>query len=201
MDVGLSAVGLVTVSPILAAVAVCLRAAQGSPVLFRQERTGRDEQTFVLVKFRTMKNPIPGVEQPDRERLSRLGIFMRKSSLDELPELWNVLRGDMSLVGPRPLPLKYTPYFNSAQRRRFSVRPGMTGLAQVAGRNSLSWTDRIAKDVEYAESVSLYNDLRILARTIVVALRSSGFQVDPGRHMLDFDVECRARGNRGLGNE
>jgi lipopolysaccharide/colanic/teichoic acid biosynthesis glycosyltransferase len=190
LDVGVSSIGLIVLSPLLAAVSIWLRIVQGSPVIFRQERTGLDERSFTMVKFRTMRDPEPGAgEGPDSERLTGLGIFLRKTSLDELPELWNVLHGDMSVVGPRPLPLKYTPYFTAEERRRFSVRPGITGLAQVGGRNNLSWTERFAMDIEYANTVSLRQDIKVLMRTFGVALRRSGLHADPGAMMDDLDVE------------
>lgn len=203
LDVGVSAAGLVLLSPVMAIVAAWLRAAQGPPVLFKQARAGMGERPFQMVKFRTMRDPEPGGgDQPDSERLTGVGIFLRKTSLDELPELWNVLRGDMSLVGPRPLPLGYTPYFTSEERRRFSVRPGITGLAQVSGRNGLRWTERFAKDVEYADSIGPRLDFMILVRTVAVSLRRSGLHVDPGAVMQDLDVERAAmrRGSAGMSN-
>lgn len=188
IDSMVSAAGLILMAPVMAVVAALLRVFQGSPVLFKQERTGMNMRPFRLVKFRTMRPPTHGLHA-DADRLTTVGIILRKTSLDELPELWNVMRGDMSLVGPRPLPVKYTPYFTHEELRRFAVRPGITGLAQVRGRNGLPWTERFVLDVEYANTVSLLGDLRILLRTVGVALRRSGLHVDPGAVMQDLDVE------------
>jgi lipopolysaccharide/colanic/teichoic acid biosynthesis glycosyltransferase len=191
LDVVASGTLLLVLSPVIASVAVLVRRKLGAPVLFRQERTGRQERTFEMVKFRTMtdgRSP-DGELLPDGDRLTSFGAFLRRSSLDELPELWNVLRGDMSLIGPRPLPVRYTPHFTPEERARFDVRPGITGLAQVSGRNALSWDARFALDVEYATSCSFLLDASILVRTIVVALRRDGLIVDPGAAMANFDVE------------
>jgi len=141
--------------------------ANGRPVLFRQQRIGRDERPFVLLKFRTMRSAeaADGQPLPDVERLTRLGAFLRRTSLDELPQLINVLRGDMSLIGPRPLFVRYLPYYTLRERQRHQVRPGITGLAQVSGRNHLLWDERLELDVKYVENRSLRLDLSILWRT------------------------------------
>ena len=154
--------------PLLAATAIAVRVRLGGPVLFRQERPGLDGRLFTLVKFRSMTvaRDRRGVLLPDGERLPAFGRFLRASSLDELPELWNVLRGEMSLVGPRPLLVRYLDRYTSEQARRHEVRPGITGLAQVNGRNALGWEDRFALDVRYVDTCSLAADLRILAATI-----------------------------------
>lgn len=185
-------------APLIGAIGLAVRAALGSPVLFRQRRPGLSGQEFELIKFRTMvEGATPsGAQRPDCERITSLGRFLRASSLDELPELWNVLKGDMSLVGPRPLLTRYTPYFTETERRRFSVRPGITGLAQVEGRNDLHWDLRLAKDVEYVERCGISLDLKILALTLLRVLRRDGLRVDPGASMLDFDEERRRAGVR-----
>ncbi|MEV6928840.1 sugar transferase [Dactylosporangium sp. NPDC051485] len=157
-------------APLIAATAVFVRATLGGPVLFRQERAGRHGAPFTLVKFRSMRSG-PG---SDAERLTAAGRFLRSTSLDELPALWNVLRGEMSLVGPRPLPVSYLSRYSDEQRRRHDVRPGITGLAQVRGRNALSWEQKFAYDLEYVRNRSLGLDLRILAETVRTVLRRDG---------------------------
>ena len=176
VDVAASGLGLVLLSPLLAAVAVGIALTTGRPVQFRQTRVGLGGRRFTLIKFRTMREAldVSGGSLPDEERLTRLGSFLRRTSLDELPELWNVLVGDMSLVGPRPLLVEYLPLYSPDQARRHEVRPGITGLAQVNGRNVLSWEDRFALDVRYVDHRSLALDLEILARTIGKVLTMEG---------------------------
>jgi len=162
--------------PVQAVVAALIRYRLGRPVLFRQQRPGLDGEEFRLVKFRTMREPDPetGLGQDDVARLTRLGAALRATSLDELPTLYNVLKGDMSLVGPRPLLPRYLPRYTPSQRRRHTVRPGVTGLAQVSGRNAISWEERFAKDLEYVDQRSLSLDLRIMRATLVKVLRRDG---------------------------
>lgn len=168
LDVAAAAAGLLVLSPVLLLVALAVRVNLGSPVFFRQARPGLHGRTFRLVKFRTMRDAADrhGRPLPDAERLTPFGRFLRASSLDELPELWNVLRGDMSLVGPRPLLTEYLPLYSPRQARRHEVRPGLTGWAQVNGRNALGWKDRLELDVWYVEHRSLALDVRILLRTV-----------------------------------
>lgn len=162
----ISAPAFVISLPLQAVIALAVRVSLGRPILFRQERPGRDGVVFELLKFRTMRTPEQaGGQRTDAERLTSFGVWLRRTSLDELPSLWNVLRGDMSLVGPRPLLVHYLPHYTRQQARRHEVRPGMTGLAQVNGRNATSWSRRLALDVEYVETRSLRLDLLILART------------------------------------
>jgi lipopolysaccharide/colanic/teichoic acid biosynthesis glycosyltransferase len=169
-------VALVVLSPVLLAVVVVVRVVQGSPVLHRAQRAGRGERPFILHKVRTMTDArdADGSLLPDAERLTRVGRFLRSTSLDELPQLWDVLRGEMSLVGPRPLPMAYLPRYTAEERRRHEVRPGITGWAQVHGRNELSWDDKLAFDVWYVDHRSLVLDLRILARTVGQVVRRRG---------------------------
>ncbi len=180
MDVALAATALALLSPILALVALVVRLVIGSPVLFRQERPGLFGEPFSIFKFRTMTEDRDehGGLLPDAARLTRLGRFLRDTSLDELPELWNVLRGDMSLVGPRPLLFRYLPYFTERERLRLRARPGITGLAQVSGRNYLGWDDRLELDAVYVESMSLRGDLGIVFRTAFDVLRRRGVSSD-----------------------
>jgi lipopolysaccharide/colanic/teichoic acid biosynthesis glycosyltransferase len=168
IDLVVSTLALVALVPALAIVAIGVRIELGSPVLFRQRRPGLKGQVFEMIKFRTMRdlrNHEGGV-LPDCDRLTRFGRFLRATSLDELPELWNVLRGDMSLVGPRPLLMQYLERYSPEQKRRHDVRPGITGLAQVNGRNALTWERKFQLDVEYVDRLSLWLDLQILALTV-----------------------------------
>jgi lipopolysaccharide/colanic/teichoic acid biosynthesis glycosyltransferase len=176
LDVGASAVLLAVLSPVLALLALVSRLVQGPPVLYRAERAGLGERPFTLLKLRTMTDDRDdtGALLPDGDRLTGLGRVLRAASLDELPQLVNVLRGDMSLVGPRPLPTAYLPRYTEAERRRHDVRPGITGWAQVHGRNALAWDERLALDVWYVEHRSLALDLRILARTVGQVVRRQG---------------------------
>ena len=174
------AFGLVILSPVLLAVAIAVRIDMGSPVLFRQRRLGLGGRPFEMVKFRTMRHPKAGEEGPDHDakRITRLGAFLRKTSLDELPSLVNLLRGDIDIVGPRPLPVHYWDRFRGDEFRRFEVRPGITGLAQVSGRNTLDWPEKLALDVRYVKERTLWGDVRIVLRTVPVVLGRGG--VDHG---------------------
>ncbi len=167
VDVAVAACLLVVTAPVAVAVAVAVRLRLGRPVLFRQVRAGRGGRPFTIHKFRTMLDEVApdGRLRTEDERIGRLGAFLRASSLDELPQLVDVLRGDMALVGPRPLYLEYVPLYTPEQARRLEVRPGITGLAQVSGRNELPWEQRLALDVQYVDTRSVLLDLRILART------------------------------------
>lgn len=160
----------------------------GSPVLFRQVRPGLKEYPFTLLKFRTMTEvvDVSGNLLPDKERLTRLGHFFRKTSLDELPQLFNVLRGEMSLVGPRPLLMEYLPLYSIEQAKRHLVRPGVTGWAQVNGRNTLSWRDKFSLDVWYVENASFILDMKILGMTVLMVLRGSGINASDTDTMKKF---------------
>jgi sugar transferase EpsL len=162
--------GLLILAPSMAMIALAIRLTMGRPILFRQPRPGLHERPFELVKFRTMTSATgpDGSELPDHERVTRTGMVLRRFSLDELPELWNVLKGDMSLVGPRPLLEEYLPRFSPEQARRHEVRPGITGLAQVRGRHELPWDDRLRLDVWYVDHWSIGGDLRIILQTFRV---------------------------------
>jgi len=183
--VGASA-GMVLLVPLVACLAGLIRIFLGAPVLFRQRRPGRYAVPFTLIKFRSMtdKYDSSGRLLPDSDRLTTLGRWLRASSLDEIPELWHVLTGEMSLVGPRPLLMKYLPLYTPQQARRHEVRPGITGLAQVNGRNGLSWPERFELDLYYVEHCSLELDLRILARTALEVLTRRGV-AQPGRATVD----------------
>jgi lipopolysaccharide/colanic/teichoic acid biosynthesis glycosyltransferase len=181
IDVVVSGAGLVAGAPVMGLVAVAVRRDLGAPVLFRQQRPGRDGKPFGLVKFRTMRSlgDADGVAN-DAERLTAFGRWLRSTSLDELPTLWNVFRGDMSLVGPRPLLMEYLPLYSAEQQRRHEVRPGLTGLAQVRGRNALTWEEKFAADVEYVDDCSPALDLRILVSTVVSVVTRRGIS-EPGQ--------------------
>jgi len=175
-DLTAASVVLVLASPVLAAVAIAIRLTMGSPVLFRQARAGRHGRTFELVKFRTMRTAEPGDDGPDTDeaRLTRLGKILRATSLDELPTLVNVLRGDMSLVGPRPLPIRYLPRYSADHARRHDVRPGITGWAQANGRNALTWDDQLDMDVWYVDNKSVGLDVRIIVATVRSVAKRDG---------------------------
>ncbi len=172
LDFLLSLCGLILLSPVLLILAVLVRVKLGSPVLFKQERPGKNEKIFTLCKFRTMtdEKDEKGNLLPDAVRLTKFGKFLRGTSLDELPELLNILKGDMSIVGPRPLLVSYLPYYSERERLRHSVRPGLTGLAQVSGRNYIDWDRRLATDVEYVENLSFRMDMKVLWMTVQTVL-------------------------------
>jgi sugar transferase EpsL len=176
VDVLVAAIAIILLSPLLITVALLVRSKLGSPVLFRQLRPGQDGHPFTLLKFRTMTDGADsnGSPLPDAERLSSFGQLLRRWSLDELPELFNVLRGDMSLVGPRPLLMEYLPLYSREQARRHEVRPGLTGWAQVNGRNAISWDQKFALDLWYVENRSMLLDLRILWLTALNVIRGHG---------------------------
>jgi lipopolysaccharide/colanic/teichoic acid biosynthesis glycosyltransferase len=188
LDVTCALVLLVLAAPVLLAVGFAIWLTMGSPVLFRQMRPGRHGRLFMLFKFRTMRNATApqGMPLPDIERLTRLGSFLRRTSLDELPQLWNVLKGDLSLVGPRPLLSEYLGRYTVEQGRRHDVRPGITGWAQVNGRNALSWEDKFALDVWYVDNWSLWLDFKILWMTLIKVLKREGIQATDHTTMPEF---------------
>ena len=190
LDILLSLCGIVVLSPILAVLAVLVRVKLGSPVLFHQERPGRHEKIFKLYKFRSMtdEKDADGNLLPDEVRLTRFGKLLRSTSLDELPELFNILKGDMSLIGPRPLLVRYLPYYTEEERHRHDVRPGLTGLAQVNGRNALGWEDRFRYDLDYVNHISLGLDLKIIGMTVGKVLKRSGTLSGAEQTVADFDV-------------
>ncbi len=189
MDVVGAVAGLVVTAPLMAALAVALLVTQGRPVVFAQLRPGLHGKPFRLYKLRTMRDRDgeDGRPLPDAQRITWLGRFLRSTSLDELPELVNVLKGDMSLVGPRPLLISYLDRYTPEQARRHEVRPGITGLAQVAGRNELTWEERFSYDVWYVEHASLWLDVRILVRTVVRVLRRDGISHPTHATMHEFE--------------
>ena len=175
IDIVVSLCGIIVLSPIYLILGVLVRVKLGTPVIFKQERPGKDEKVFRLYKFRSMTDERDenGDLLPDEIRLTGFGKALRATSLDELPELWNILKGDMSLIGPRPLLVKYLPLYNDFQKHRHDVKPGLTGWAQVNGRNALSWEQRFELDVYYVDHISFLLDMRILFRTVAVVFRHS----------------------------
>lgn len=188
MDIVGSLSGLLLLSPVILLLALLVRFKLGSPVLFRQVRPGMDGEAFEMAKFRTMTDArdAQGELLPDVDRLTGFGQFLRSSSLDELPELWNVLKGDMSLVGPRPLLMEYLPLYSRRQARRHEVRPGVTGWAQINGRNALSWEDKFELDVWYVENRTLWLDVKILIMTVWKVLKKDDIAHDGEVTMKKF---------------
>ena len=200
-DIVLSFCALVVLSPVLLVLAILVRLKLGRPVVFRQERPGKDEKIFQLCKFRSMTDQRDGNGEllPDEVRLTKFGKALRSTSLDELPELWNILKGDISIVGPRPLLVKYLPYYTEEERKRHDVRPGLTGMAQTHGRNLLSWEERFALDLQYIEQMSLLSDIKIVFLTVKKVFSRSDIalgeaethRLRPDAKIRDFDVERR----------
>lgn len=185
---------LLCLAPVLLAVAAMVRITLGSPVFFTQRRPGRKGKLFQIVKFRTMRDARDerGAPLPDHVRLTPFGRFLRSSSLDELPELWNVLRGDMSLVGPRPLLVEYLPRYSPRQARRHEVRPGITGWAQIKGRNAIGWNEKLELDVWYVENRSIWLDVKILCLTLVKVVKRDGISHEGHATMPPFMGESKA---------
>jgi len=181
LDLFLSTIGLLVLAPVIFIIAFLIHRKLGSPLLFRQVRPGKDEKPFEMIKFRTMRDAIDkdGIPLSDSERIAPFGNFLRNFSLDELPELWNVLKGDMSLVGPRPLLMEYLPLYSNEQARRHNVRPGITGWAQVNGRNAISWEEKFKYDVWYVENQSFWLDMKIIWMTIKKGIAREGINA-PG---------------------
>ncbi len=197
LDVILSALAMVVAAPVMLLLAVIIRIGLGRPVIFRQMRPGLQGRPFFMFKFRTMSDAkdSEGKLLPDAQRLTSLGRFLRSTSLDELPEFWNVLRGDMSLVGPRPLLMEYLPLYDRHEWRRHEVRPGITGWAQVNGRNALSWEDKFALDVWYVDNQSLWLDLKIIAMTLAQIFRREGISAQGDATMPRFTGSAGRQGN------
>jgi lipopolysaccharide/colanic/teichoic acid biosynthesis glycosyltransferase len=188
VDVTVSSIALAVLSPVIAAVTLAIRVVDGSPIMFRQQRSGLGGRPFELVKFRTMRAATASEAGPahDQMRLTRLGSWLRATSLDELPTLMHVVRGEMSLVGPRPLPVAYLERYDDTQARRLEARPGVTGWAQVHGRNLLGWEDKFELDVWYVDHASLRLDLRILTMTLEQVMRREGIDHADGTTMTEF---------------
>ncbi|CAM3859341.1 sugar transferase [Clostridium perfringens] len=190
-DIVISFIGLIVLFPIILLVALLIRINLGSPVIFKQERPGYKQKSFFVYKFRTMNNKKDEIGNllPDSERLTSFGKIIRKLSLDELPQLINVLKGDMSLVGPRPLLVRYLPYYKERELIRFNVKPGITGLAQINGRNTVSWDERFKYDIYYVENYNLFLDIKILFLTFSKVFKSDGVISAPNTLMKSLDRE------------
>lgn len=188
LDILLSLSAIIILSPLLLILSVLVRVKLGKPILFRQERPGKNEKIFTLCKFRTMtdKRDEKGELLPDEKRLTGFGKMLRSTSLDELPELINILKGDMSLIGPRPLLVKYLPLYNETQKHRHDVRPGLTGWAQINGRNAITWEQKFEYDVEYVNNLSFAMDLRIFFGTVRAVLRREGISSGTNATMEEF---------------
>ncbi len=193
-DIVLSLFGLLVLSPILLVVAIILALDFKDTPFFTQSRPGKNEKIFKVFKFKTMNNKKDenGALLSDTERLTPLGIFIRKTSIDELPQLFNVLIGDMSLIGPRPLLVKYLPYYRPEERIRFSVRPGITGLAQITGRNYMSWDEKFKKDIYYVKNLSFKQDAQIFYKTLIKVFKTSDVELDQSNYMADLDIERKS---------
>ena len=196
LDFCSAALLLILLSPLMAVVAALVRIHLGAPVIFHQQRPGRNERVFNLCKFRTMTDARDknGDLLPDAKRLTKLGSTLRRTSLDELPELVNILKGDMSFVGPRPLLVRYLPWYTEREKRRHEVRPGLTGLAQVSGRNFIGWDKRLDLDVRYADRITFLGDLRILIKTIhnVLCQEDVAVDTDTAEQYLDEERKGKA---------
>lgn len=188
LDIISSLLAIIILSPLLAVTAVLVKTKLGSPVLFKQERPGKDEKIFTLIKFRTMTDERDenGELLPDEVRLTKFGKFLRSTSIDELPELFNILKGDMSVIGPRPLLVEYIPRYNEHQHRRHEVRPGLSGWAQVNGRNTVSWEDKFDMDVHYVDNYSFAMDVKILFMTVLNVLKKEGISSETSATMEVF---------------
>ena len=191
LDLILSLMALIVLMPLMIIIGILVRINLGSPIIFKQKRPGKNEKIFTLYKFRTMtdKRDIDGNLLPDEYRLTKFGKFLRSTSLDELPELINIIKGDMAIVGPRPLLVEYLPYYTEEEKHRHDVRPGLTGLAQVNGRNLLEWDERLKKDLEYINSISVKNDLFIIFRTIINVIKRKDIAVGREHNMLSLNKE------------
>lgn len=194
LDIVLSGAAMLVLSPVLLVTALLVRTKLGSPVLFHQDRPGKDGKIFRLFKFRSMtdERDAEGELLPDEIRLTKFGKLLRSTSLDELPELWNIFRGDMSIVGPRPLLVKYLPLYNEEQRHRHDVRPGLTGWAQVNGRNSITWEDKFRYDVWYVRNISFLLDVKIVFLTVKKVFCREGISSEDSATMEDFMGEQEA---------
>lgn len=202
LDILFSSMALFTLSPVLGITALIVRFGLGTPVLFAQQRPGKDERLFTMYKFRTMTDErnADGNLLPDDMRLSGLGRLLRSTSLDELPELFNIVKGDMSIIGPRPLLVEYLPHYTQNERHRHDVRPGLSGMAQVHGRNTISWEDKFGWDLKYVNKITFLGDMKILAETVYKTLRRDDIRVGRQHVVGRLDIE-RQRINGEAGNE
>ena len=191
LDLILSLMALIVLMPLMIIIGILVRINLGSPIIFKQKRPGKNEKIFTLYKFRTMtdKRDIDGNLLPDEYRLTKFGKFLRSTSLDELPELINIIKGDMAIVGPRPLLVEYLPYYTEEEKHRHDVRPGLTGLAQVNGRNAISWEEKLKYDTEYIKEISFYSDLKIIFKTIKKTIKRKDIKMGQELQFGKLNVE------------
>lgn len=191
LDLILSLMALIVLMPLMIIIGILVRINLGSPIIFKQKRPGKNEKIFTLYKFRTMtdKRDIDGNLLPDEYRLTKFGKFLRSTSLDELPELINIIKGDMAIVGPRPLLVEYLPYYTEEEKHRYDVRPGLTGLAQVNGRNEISWEEKLKYDTEYIKEISFYSDLKIIFKTIKKTIKRKDIKMGKELQFGKLNVE------------
>ena len=191
LDLILSLMALIVLMPLMIIIGILVRINLGSPIIFKQKRPGKNEKIFTLYKFRTMtdKRDIDGNLLPDEYRLTKFGKFLRSTSLDELPELINIIKGDMAIVGPRPLLVEYLPYYTEEEKHRHDVRPGLTGLAQVNGRNEISWEEKLKYDTEYIKEISFYSDLEIIFKTIKKTIKRKDIKMGKELQFGKLNVE------------
>ncbi len=191
LDLILSLMALIVLMPLMIIIGILVRINLGSPIIFKQKRPGKNEKIFTLYKFRTMtdKRDIDGNLLPDEYRLTKFGKFLRSTSLDELPELINIIKGDMAIVGPRPLLVEYLPYYTEEEKHRHDVRPGLTGLAQVNGRNAISWEEKLKYDTEYIKEISFYSDLKIIFKTIKKTIKRKDIKMGKELQFGKLNVE------------
>lgn len=195
LDFLLSLIAIIVLSPILLIVAILVRVKLGSPVIFKQKRPGKNEKIFTLYKFRTMtdEKDKEGNLLPDSERLTKFGKTLRSTSLDEILELFNILKGDMSIIGPRPLLVKYLPYYTEEERHRHDIRPGLTGLAQIHGRNATGWSERFKYDVDYVNNITFLGDIKIIMKTIIKVIKKEDILVGNEHIMKNLDEERKSK--------
>lgn len=193
LDLILSLMALILLMPLMIIIGILVRINLGSPIIFKQKRPGKNEKIFTLYKFRTMtdKRDIDGNLLPDEYRLTKFGKFLRSTSLDELPELINIIKGDMAIVGPRPLLVEYLPYYTEEEKHRHDVRPGLTGLAQVNGRNAISWEEKFLEDLEYIKNMSVKNDIKIIFKTVGKVFKRDGISRRKCRNNAKVLQECK----------
>ncbi|MBO5413808.1 MAG: sugar transferase [Clostridia bacterium] len=189
LDFILSLIALIVLSPLMLIIGILVRIKLGKPIIFKQKRPGKNEKIFTLYKFRTMtdEKDEEGNLLPDSERLTKFGKFLRSTSLDELPELINIIKGEMSIVGPRPLLVEYLPLYNEEQKHRHDVRPGLTGLAQISGRNSIEWEEKFEEDIEYINSITFIQDTKIILKTFVKVFKKDGINQEGNATMRKFE--------------
>lgn len=200
LDFILSLIALIVLSPLMIIIGILARIKLGKPVIFKQKRPGKNEKIFTLYKFRTMtdEKDEQGNLLADEKRLTKFGKFLRSTSLDELPELWNILKGEMAIVGPRPLAIQYLPYYNEKERHRHDIRPGLTGLAQINGRNMIEWEKRFEFDIIYIETITLKNDIIIILKTIEKVIKKQDITIRGKGENIDFDIYRKKMKNGGL---